>query len=168
MTQSSTLVRKCRTCAPASLSTLTSTATNGTSSTTITRDVVITTTDTHGDGGPCAAIISDGAAANVYVTYQGDGCSFPGQSCSAKADVAFAVSSNGFYDLGCAKHTYSWDFGDGGHSAATAPSHRYTADGTYTVKVHFDNGKANADLTTTVKVVGATPSAPRGGHAVRH
>ncbi|HEV7573674.1 MAG TPA: PKD domain-containing protein, partial [Thermoanaerobaculia bacterium] len=111
--------------------------------------------------------IPDGATANVYVTYHGDGCSLPSDSCSAKADVAFTVSPNG-YDLSCAQHTYSWDFGDGGHSTATAPSHRYTADGTYTVKVRLGNGQANADLTTTVKVTGAGPVVPPKHRGVTH
>jgi PKD repeat protein len=105
---------------------------------------------------------------NVYVTFDGGGCSvFDGNSCSAKNDVNFAVHTSG-YDLGCAQHTYAWDFGDGKQSTDTAPAHRYAADGTYHVKVHVSNGTAGADLTTTVKVTGGTPSAPRGGHAVRH
>jgi PKD repeat protein len=142
---------------------------NGTSSTTITRDVVVTAIQNPGGGGPCGALIPDGVTANVYVSYHGDGCTSSFDTCSAKGDVAFAVSANGVYDLSCAQHTYSWDFGDGSaHSTATAPSHRYTADGTYTVKVRLGNGQANADLTTTVKVTGAGPVIPPKHRGVTH
>ena len=95
----------------------------------------------------------------------GEGCTvFNGNNCSGKADVAFAVSAIG-YDFTCATHTFSWDFGDGKSSADAAPSHRYTADGTYHVKVHIAVGTASADLTTTVKVVGAGPVVPPRHHA---
>jgi PKD repeat protein len=105
---------------------------------------------------------------NVYVTYYGDGCTAVAGNCNAKNDVAFAVSSSG-YSFDCALHTYSWDFGDGKHSTDTAPVHRYTADGTYHVKVHVAVGTASVDLTSTVKVInGSAAVSPRGGHAVRH
>ena len=136
---------------------------NGTSSTTVSRSIVIGSTDSHGTG-TCAAIVPD---INVYVTFFGDGCNAISGNCSAKADIAFDVNATG-YDFTCASHTYSWDFGDGGHGTGKTPLHRYTADGTYHVVVHFSNGSATADLNATVKVVGATPVAPRGGHAVRH
>jgi len=135
---------------------------NGTSSTTITRSMALIT-NTPVTGGPCAPMVPD---VNVYVTYFGD-CNVVSGNCSAKSDVAFAMSVFG-YDVTCAPHTFSWDFGDGGHSTAAAPTHRYTADGTYRVTAHVTNGGQTVDLTATVKVVGATPSLPRGGHAVRH
>jgi PKD repeat protein len=107
---------------------------------------------------------------NVYVSFygDGDGCNAISGNCSAKADVTFAVSSSGAYNFDCALHTYSWDFGDGTHSTDKAPAHRYTADGVYNVKVHVVAGSAAVDLTSTVRITGATPVAPRGGHAVRH
>jgi FOG: PKD repeat len=135
---------------------------NGTSSTTITRSVTIGSSDTGVTG--CGLMIPN---ENVYVTFNGDGCNAVSGSCSAKADVTFAVSATG-YDLSCGSPTYSWDFGDGGHSTDKAPAHRYTANGTYNVKVHFSNGTQPVDLPSTVKVVNATPVVPRGGHAVRH
>jgi len=127
---------------------------NGTSSTTIARALVIGSTDTGGIG--CGTMVPD---QNVYVVYFGDGCSAASGSCSAKADVAFAVGSSG-YTFDCSPHTYSWDFGDGAHSTDKAPLHRYTSDGTYHVKVHVAVGTASADLTSTVKVVGGTPVVP--------
>jgi PKD repeat protein len=126
---------------------------NGTSSTTITRTMIISAGIGAGDG--CGTMIPGGTG-NVYVTYYGDGCTATAGSCSAKNDVAFAVSAAG-YDFGCAQHAYAWDFGDGAHSSQTAPLHKYTADGTYRVTVHLSHGTTGVDLTATVKVVGATP-----------
>jgi len=61
------------------------------------------------------------------------------------------------YDFGCAIHTYAWDFGDGGRATEKSPSHRYTTDGVYHVKVHMVNGSQPVDLTGTVTIVGGTP-----------
>ena len=52
--------------------------------------------------------------------------------------------------------TYSWDFGDGKTSTAANPSHSYTANGTYTVKLTVSNGTLTGMATTTV-VVGSSP-----------
>jgi PKD repeat protein len=138
------------------------TVSNGTSSTTITR-ILTTSSDAGGQGGNCGTMTSD----NVYIFFNGDGCTWVSGNCSAKADVVFGVAANG-YDLTCGQPTYSWDFGDGTHSTEKSPSHRYTADNTYNVKVRVFNGTQSIDLTATAKVVGATPVIPRGGHAVRH
>ncbi len=49
--------------------------------------------------------------------------------CSAPALVNFSNTSlNGT--------SYYWDFGDGGHSSLASPSHTYTGQGIYTVKLH--------------------------------
>jgi PKD repeat protein len=136
---------------------------NGTSSTTITRSI---TTSSVGIGGTgCGLMIPD---ENVYISFFGDGCNAVSGDCSAKSDVAFAVSSSGSYDFNCALHTYSWDFGDGSHSTDKAPSHRYTLDGTYNVKVHVAVGAAAVDLTSTVRVVGADPVIPARHRASGH
>jgi PKD repeat protein len=127
---------------------------NGTSSTTITR--ILTTSSGTGAQGGCGTMTSE----NVYMFFNGDGCNWVSGNCSAKADVVFGVAANG-YDLTCGSPTYSWDFGDGGHSTDTAPSHRYTADNTYNVKVRVFNGTQSIDLTSTVKVVGAAPTTNR-------
>jgi PKD repeat protein len=135
---------------------------NGTSQTTVTRSL---TTSSGSNALGCGVMVPD---QNVYISFYGDGCTAISGNCSAKADVAFAVSTNGSYDFSCAPHTYSWDFGDGGHSTDNAPLHRYAADGTYTVRVHVAVGAASVDLTSTARVVNGTPTIPRGGRAVRH
>ncbi|HLP13353.1 MAG TPA: M4 family metallopeptidase [Flavobacteriales bacterium] len=43
--------------------------------------------------------------------------------------------------------TYTWDFGDGGTSTSTNPSHVYTVDGIYTVTLIADGGLCGIDTT---------------------
>jgi leucyl aminopeptidase len=51
----------------------------------------------------------------------------------------------------------SWNFGDGGTSTATSPSHTYAADGTYSVTLTVtDNGGASNSKTQGVTVSGGT------------
>jgi PKD repeat protein len=54
----------------------------------------------------------------------------------------------------------SWNFGDGGTSTATNPSHTYAADGTYTVSLTVtDNGGATGSTSKSVTVSsGGTPN----------
>ncbi len=54
--------------------------------------------------------------------------------------------------------TYSWNFGDGGNSTATNPSHTYTTDGTYTVVLTATNGCGTTTSSQTV-VVTSLPTA---------
>ncbi|CCH29690.1 collagenase [Actinosynnema sp. NPDC047251] len=50
-----------------------------------------------------------------------------------------------------------WDFGDGTAATTAAPSHTYTADGTYTVRLTVtDNGGATATATKSVTISGTT------------
>ncbi len=130
---------------------------NGTSSTTITR-ILTVGSSVSGVTGACGTM----TPGNVYVWYDGDGCNAVSGNCSAKADIVFVVAASG-YDLTCGPPTYSWDFGDGGHSTDKAPSHRYTANGSYIVKVHVAVGTAAIDLTAAhpVNVVDATPAPPK-------
>lgn len=63
-------------------------------------------------------------------------------TCQVPVNVTFSNTSqtNGTV-------TYAWDFGDGGTSTATNPSHNYTAIGTYTVKLSVQS----ADGCTSTK-----------------
>lgn len=50
-----------------------------------------------------------------------------------------------------------WEFGDGGQSMRTSPTHKYTRDGTYTVRVSVRNvttGEVTSSTETTIEVTG--------------
>ncbi|KPJ64821.1 hypothetical protein AMK68_00410 [candidate division KD3-62 bacterium DG_56] len=64
-----------------------------------------------------------------------------------------AVSFNGNVTGGTAPYSYDWDFGDGGSSTEAAPSHTYTAGGTFTVSLTVtDDTLATTSCDTTVDV----------------
>lgn len=48
--------------------------------------------------------------------------------------------------------SYSWDFGDFSTSSATAPTHAYAANGSYTVTLTAINGNCSDDTTFTVNI----------------
>ena len=50
--------------------------------------------------------------------------------------------------------TYTWDFGDGTQSTASAPTHTYAAPGFYTVKVTVDDGDGGDSHASFVQAVG--------------
>ena len=56
--------------------------------------------------------------------------------------------------------TFTWDFGDGGTSTATNPSHTYTAFGTYTVKLIADGGSCGRDSISYVNLVNVNSTNP--------
>jgi PKD repeat protein len=59
-------------------------------------------------------------------------------SCSAPFTVNFSnLSVNGI--------SFDWDFGDGGSSTSSNPSHTYTSPGTYTVTLDVDGGACGTD-----------------------
>ena len=54
--------------------------------------------------------------------------------------------------------SYAWDFGDGGVSSETNPSHRYSTAGSYTVNLTVDDGRGgNASCSTVITVSEAPP-----------
>jgi PKD repeat protein len=55
--------------------------------------------------------------------------------------------------------SYSWDFGDGGTSTATNPSHTYNSAGTYTVELVASNS-CGSDTETRVNYITVTCTAP--------
>lgn len=69
-------------------------------------------------------------------------------SCKAPADINFTNTSNGNGSL-----SYEWDFGDGSGSTLTAPSHTYTKDGSYTVRLIVKNSTGCTDTLTRVNAI---------------
>ncbi len=85
----------------------------------------------------------------------------------APLDVQF--SSAGTADPEGDPLTYDWDFGDGSpHSAEANPTHQYTVDGTFTVRLRVTDPSGGTAQTTAVVTVGnraptATITAPAPG-----
>ncbi len=68
----------------------------------------------------------------------------------------FYVNSNGFTNFNNTTingASYSWDFGDGQNSTLKNPSHKYAAEGSYTVVMIATNDCGSVTITTIVNVV---------------
>jgi PKD repeat protein len=77
------------------------------------------------------------------------------------SSASFASIVNGaiatFTNTSIGATTYAWNFGDGGTSTATSPTHTYANDGTYTVTLTSSNTCGSVTATQTVTIV--TPPA---------
>tara|TARA_B100001287_G_scaffold39143_1_gene28342 strand:+ start:123 stop:3935 length:3813 start_codon:yes stop_codon:yes gene_type:complete len=73
-------------------------------------------------------------------------------TCVLPANYDFVNTSNG-------GHLFSWDFGDGLTSALTNPSHGYSTDGTYDIKLNVSNTYGCSDSLTEVLNVNPVPNA---------
>jgi PKD repeat protein len=85
---------------------------------------------------------------------------FIGSPLSGTAPLAVQFTDQ---STGTAPLTYTWDFGDGGTSPETSPSHTYQAAGTYTVTLTVSNDEGSDDEEktgyVTVSPAPPTPSA---------
>lgn len=73
-----------------------------------------------------------------------------------------------FKDLSAGTPTsWAWDFGDGQTATTQNPSHTYTADGTYTVKLTATNANGNTSDTKTSYVTIELPTGPATTSAAR-
>ncbi|TLQ42756.1 ThuA domain-containing protein [Streptomyces marianii] len=75
---------------------------------------------------------------------------------SGKAPLRVAFSSAGTTDADGDPLTYSWDFGDGGTSTATDPTHTYRKNGTYTATVTAKDPTGRTGSAGVQVVVGNT------------
>jgi gliding motility-associated-like protein len=141
---------------------------------------ITTTTWTFGDGGTSniAAPTHVYAAAGSYnvklVVISNSGCTdsitqvvtvYPKPTPSFSVNNAVqCVNGNSFNFIntstiaGGAIATTNWTFGDGGTSTLPAPSHVYTAAGTYTVKLVVVSNNGCADSTTQTITVNPKPT----------
>lgn len=68
--------------------------------------------------------------------------------CSPPQNVTFVNTTTGVGPL-----SYNWDFGDGGTSTLTSPTHTYTATGVYTVRLIVTDGNGCSDTLTRVNYI---------------
>ncbi|GAA4318863.1 PKD domain-containing protein [Flaviaesturariibacter amylovorans] len=80
-------------------------------------------------------------------------------SACVNSSVSFTNTSVPSYNQGsCNRETlYDWNFGDGGTSTQTSPSHAYTVPGTYTIRL-IATGSCGNDTTTRQICIVGTPS----------
>ena len=76
---------------------------------------------------------------------------------AGQAPLTVQFSSAGSSDPYGQPLSYSWDFGDGATSTGANPSHQYTANGTYKVKLTVTGGGGQTATSSTTVVVGQSP-----------
>ena len=77
--------------------------------------------------------IATGGQRNIFVHTLGGGPEVPTAAFTAAPTTGAAPLGVGFHDQSTGATTWSWDFGDGGTSAAQNPYHVYAEPGDYTV-----------------------------------
>ena len=85
----------------------------------------------------------------------------PGGPYSGEKDVAITFNGSASSDpQGDTPLTYAWDFGDDSTGTGVSPTHRYAADGNYTVTLTVTDSKGNASApaTTTATIANVAPT----------
>jgi len=106
-----------------------------------------TVTLTTGNGS-CSSTVSHTVMVSTKPTASFSATNITG--CSVPLTVSFSNASTG-------ATSYTWDFGDGGTSTTTSPSHTYTAFGTYTVRLIATNAAGCSDTFNSVNLVDIAP-----------
>jgi PKD domain len=105
-----------------------------------------------------AAVSGCGTMTNANVYAIASGC--PNNVCPPNAPITFYVQTNG-YDMACATHTFSWDFGDGtpATSGGNSVQHSFSSRSTpYNVRVTVSNSQQSfTTMPLTISVSGTTP-----------
>ena len=105
--------------------------------------------------------VTDNATVTVTVT-NANACNGVGQSAATTitftatptAAGSFTTAGNvvTFANTSTGATSYSWDFGDFTNSSATAPTHAYAANGTYTVVLTAINGNCSSTATFEISI----------------
>lgn len=120
-----------------------------------TQSVTVSTPVKVGSGNPgnCGEMTAN----KLFIVYSNASgtCSqaSPTSRCQTGELVSFNVDISN-YNLACATHTFSWDFGDGTTATGRTVQHRFNAERSYTVKATVNNGANTLDLTSPVQVFG--------------
>ena len=132
---------------------------SNTTQTNFKRFLAVTTNEGSDGGGSCGTIIPN---VSLSINYHdpANTCG-PLVQCDAKQPLSFTILQYGAYDIGCATHTFDWDFGDNSaHSNVKEPVHTYQAGGKYPAKCIVFNGTQTVTLSWNVDVKGGNPGAP--------
>ena len=127
-------------------------------------DITKTSNASNVEGQVIAKSYNHGGGENHYAIFA---ASLSGLSATTATVAAFGVntttqclSTNSYTftnsSTGTAPFTYTWSFGDGTTSTVAAPSHVYSATGTFNVKLVV-NGAGGADSVTHAVTVAGTP-----------
>src|ERR1051326_345404 len=99
---------------------------------------------------------------NVFISYfsADDSCAFfNSKACSAGQVVSFTASAFG-YDFACAKHSFSWNFGDGSGASTQKAPHAYAAAGSYVVTLVISSPTQTVRTTQQIVLVDEGPPPP--------
>ena len=128
--------------------------TGNTTPVTFTTDVKVGSTDPGPQPGNCPTMTAN----NVYASFNGpaSGCGLLNPNCTNAETINFGVSTLG-YNLGCASHTFSWNWGDGTPAGSGQnASHKFSTPGTYNVTLTVIRVGGTHTNTATVKISGGT------------
>jgi gliding motility-associated-like protein len=104
-------------------------------------NVILTTTDNNGCIDPVVPLVMNISGPTVMFTSSGQ--QFCGTGASSTFPVQFTDQSTPSSGSAIAK--WEWDFGDGQTSTAQSPSHTYTNEGIYTVKLRVTDALGCVD-----------------------
>lgn len=124
------------------------------------RNFTVQTTDGSGSGSGSCGPITPNVTLSVTFANAAGTCNQLGGDCATGEVVTFNVISY-LYDLGCATHTFDWDFGDGSpHLSGQSVTHQYAAQGNYSVKCLVSNGGPTVPLTAAISIKGGSNARP--------
>jgi PKD repeat protein len=106
-----------------------------------------------GGGGPCDEM----TPLKLFIIYNNASgtCNqaSPNATCQSNELLSFNISTFG-YNINCATHTVTWDFGDGGTASGRSVTHTFARNDSFTVRAVVNNGAATLTLSTAINISG--------------
>jgi PKD repeat protein len=97
---------------------------------------------------------------SIAWTGQTSGCT--GSGCTSSSETYLFEAAPWQWNLDSC-HTFAWDFGDGTTSIQRTPTKKYSANGTYTIKLTVSNGSGNSASETATLTLGGGGGDPGPG-----
>jgi len=107
----------------------------------------------------CTHAINRSSYIKISDPFQVDYSVTKGVSCAAPLTSSFTSSITG----GASPYTYAWDFGDGGSSNTTNPSHTFTGSKAYTVKLTVTDIN---NCSSSISKVAVNTSGPKANYII--